>query len=68
MCSQCEKYVYNLCCFLQDTVSVHRPGFYADRFEKFMCNVVFKKVPRELNSLFVLNSLFMPADKGLMVI
>ncbi|XP_029700522.1 phosphatidylinositol 4-phosphate 5-kinase type-1 alpha-like isoform X1 [Takifugu rubripes] len=28
-----------------DTVSVHRPGFYADRFEKFMCNVVFKKVP-----------------------
>uniref|UniRef100_H3DJM1 Phosphatidylinositol-4-phosphate 5-kinase, type I, alpha, a n=1 Tax=Tetraodon nigroviridis TaxID=99883 RepID=H3DJM1_TETNG len=27
-----------------DTVSVHRPGFYADRFEKFMCNVVFRKV------------------------
>ncbi|KAM3595969.1 uncharacterized protein V6R79_006084 [Siganus canaliculatus] len=27
-----------------DTVSVHRPGFYADRFEKFMCNVVFKKI------------------------
>ncbi|KAG8431736.1 hypothetical protein GDO86_020241 [Hymenochirus boettgeri] len=28
-----------------DTVSVHRPGFYADRFQKFMCITVFKKVP-----------------------
>lgn len=27
----------------QDTVSVHRPGFYADRFLKFMSNTVFKK-------------------------
>ncbi|XP_049890247.1 phosphatidylinositol 4-phosphate 5-kinase type-1 alpha-like [Epinephelus moara] len=27
-----------------DTVSVHRPGFYADRFQKFMCNVVFRKI------------------------
>nr|XP_046273068.1 phosphatidylinositol 4-phosphate 5-kinase type-1 alpha-like isoform X2 [Scatophagus argus] len=26
-----------------DTVSVHRPGFYAERFEKFMCGVVFRK-------------------------
>ncbi|XP_028259568.1 phosphatidylinositol 4-phosphate 5-kinase type-1 gamma isoform X2 [Parambassis ranga] len=26
-----------------DTVSVHRPGFYADRFLKFMSNNVFKK-------------------------
>ncbi|XP_057683712.1 phosphatidylinositol-4-phosphate 5-kinase, type I, alpha, a [Corythoichthys intestinalis] len=26
-----------------DTVSVHRPDFYADRFQKFMCNTVFKK-------------------------
>ncbi|XP_071343530.1 phosphatidylinositol 4-phosphate 5-kinase type-1 gamma isoform X1 [Trachinotus anak] len=26
-----------------DTVSVHRPGFYADRFLKFMSNTVFKK-------------------------
>ncbi|XP_066530918.1 phosphatidylinositol-4-phosphate 5-kinase, type I, alpha, a [Hoplias malabaricus] len=26
-----------------DTVSVHRPGFYADRFQKFMCNTVFRK-------------------------
>uniref|UniRef100_A0A3P9Q652 Phosphatidylinositol-4-phosphate 5-kinase type 1 alpha n=1 Tax=Poecilia reticulata TaxID=8081 RepID=A0A3P9Q652_POERE len=29
----------------QDTVSVHRPSFYAERFQKFMSNVVFKKVP-----------------------
>ncbi|XP_036948938.1 phosphatidylinositol 4-phosphate 5-kinase type-1 alpha-like isoform X2 [Acanthopagrus latus] len=27
-----------------DTVSVHRPGFYAERFEKFMCNAVFRKI------------------------
>ncbi|XP_070702264.1 phosphatidylinositol 4-phosphate 5-kinase type-1 alpha-like [Pempheris klunzingeri] len=27
-----------------DTVSVHKPGFYAERFQKFMCNVVFKKI------------------------
>ncbi|XP_029023855.1 phosphatidylinositol 4-phosphate 5-kinase type-1 alpha-like [Betta splendens] len=27
-----------------DTVSVHRPSFYADRFEKFVCTIVFKKV------------------------
>ncbi|XP_078526232.1 phosphatidylinositol 4-phosphate 5-kinase type-1 alpha isoform X2 [Lissotriton helveticus] len=29
-----------------DTVSVHRPGFYAERFQKFMCHTVFKKIPR----------------------
>ncbi|XP_077776937.1 phosphatidylinositol 4-phosphate 5-kinase type-1 alpha isoform X3 [Podarcis muralis] len=28
-----------------DTVSVHRPSFYAERFQRFMCNVVFKKIP-----------------------
>uniref|UniRef100_A0A8C5B6D3 PIPK domain-containing protein n=1 Tax=Gadus morhua TaxID=8049 RepID=A0A8C5B6D3_GADMO len=27
----------------QDTVSVHRPGFYADRFFKFMSSTVFRK-------------------------
>ncbi|XP_054461664.1 phosphatidylinositol 4-phosphate 5-kinase type-1 alpha-like [Anoplopoma fimbria] len=27
-----------------DTVSVHRPSFYADRFQKFMCNAVFRKI------------------------
>lgn len=26
-----------------DTVSVHRPSFYADRFQKFMCSTVFRK-------------------------
>ncbi|XP_037130254.1 phosphatidylinositol 4-phosphate 5-kinase type-1 alpha-like isoform X1 [Syngnathus acus] len=28
-----------------DTVSVHRPGFYAERFQQFMCNTVFRKIP-----------------------
>uniref|UniRef100_A0A2K5K178 PIPK domain-containing protein n=1 Tax=Colobus angolensis palliatus TaxID=336983 RepID=A0A2K5K178_COLAP len=28
-----------------DTVSVHHPGFYAERFQCFMCNAVFKKIP-----------------------
>lgn len=27
-----------------NTVSVHRPSFYADRFQRFMCNTVFKKM------------------------
>ncbi|KAF0024558.1 hypothetical protein F2P81_023360 [Scophthalmus maximus] len=27
-----------------DTVSVHRPSFYAERFQKFMCNIVFRKI------------------------
>lgn len=32
----------------QDTVSVHRPSFYADRFLKFMGSTVFKKIYRKL--------------------
>ncbi|KAG7234208.1 hypothetical protein INR49_005527, partial [Caranx melampygus] len=28
-----------------DTVSVHRPGFYAERFQQFMCSTVFKRIP-----------------------
>nr|XP_040021594.1 phosphatidylinositol 4-phosphate 5-kinase type-1 alpha-like isoform X3 [Gasterosteus aculeatus aculeatus] len=32
-----------------DTVSVHRPGFYADRFQQFMCNTVFKRIPLKLS-------------------
>ncbi|KAM6434473.1 phosphatidylinositol 4-phosphate 5-kinase type-1 alpha isoform 1-T1 [Liasis olivaceus] len=28
-----------------DTVSVHRPSFYAERFQRFMCHAVFKKIP-----------------------
>uniref|UniRef100_A0A8D3CM18 Phosphatidylinositol-4-phosphate 5-kinase type 1 alpha n=1 Tax=Scophthalmus maximus TaxID=52904 RepID=A0A8D3CM18_SCOMX len=30
-----------------DTVSVHRPGFYAERFQQFMCSTAFKKIPRK---------------------
>uniref|UniRef100_A0AAR5NWI5 PIPK domain-containing protein n=1 Tax=Dendroctonus ponderosae TaxID=77166 RepID=A0AAR5NWI5_DENPD len=37
-----------------DTVSVHRPSFYAQRFQKFMAEKVFKKIP----------SLDMPEIKG----
>ena len=29
----------------QDTVSVHRPGFYAERFLNFMSEKIFKKIP-----------------------
>ncbi|XP_066424085.1 putative PIP5K1A and PSMD4-like protein [Molothrus aeneus] len=28
-----------------DTVSVHRPSFYAERFQRFMCHTVFRRVP-----------------------
>ncbi|XP_050301190.1 phosphatidylinositol 4-phosphate 5-kinase type-1 alpha isoform X16 [Anthonomus grandis grandis] len=31
-----------------DTVSVHRPSFYAHRFQKFMAEKVFKKIPSPL--------------------
>lgn len=31
-----------------DTVSVHRPSFYASRFQKFMAETVFKKIPSPL--------------------
>uniref|UniRef100_A0A3B4XT57 Phosphatidylinositol-4-phosphate 5-kinase, type I, alpha, b n=1 Tax=Seriola lalandi dorsalis TaxID=1841481 RepID=A0A3B4XT57_SERLL len=33
-----------------DTVSVHRPGFYAERFQQFMCSTVFKKIPPTLKA------------------
>merc|ERR1711970_1417137 len=33
-----------------DTVSVHRPGFYAERFMKFMSERVFKKIPSPLKN------------------
>ena len=29
----------------QDTVSVHRPGFYAQRFMDFMSTKIFEKIP-----------------------
>ncbi|XP_065218020.1 phosphatidylinositol 4-phosphate 5-kinase type-1 alpha-like isoform X6 [Planococcus citri] len=31
-----------------DTVSVHKPGFYAQRFQEFMAKTVFKKIPSSL--------------------
>ncbi|XP_049954024.1 phosphatidylinositol 4-phosphate 5-kinase type-1 alpha isoform X8 [Schistocerca serialis cubense] len=31
-----------------DTVSVHRPAFYAERFQGFMAKTVFKKIPSPL--------------------
>ncbi|XP_014262092.1 phosphatidylinositol 4-phosphate 5-kinase type-1 alpha isoform X15 [Cimex lectularius] len=31
-----------------DSVSVHRPGFYAQRFQDFMATTVFKKIPSPL--------------------
>lgn len=37
--------------FFQDTVSVHRPSFYAERFQRFMCNTVFRKTSRSQNDL-----------------
>ncbi|XP_053501713.1 phosphatidylinositol-4-phosphate 5-kinase, type I, beta a isoform X3 [Ictalurus furcatus] len=50
-CVECWRCVcdYRVCvcvcvCVLQDTVSVHRPSFYAERFLKFMGGTVFKKI------------------------
>lgn len=31
-----------------DSISVHRPGFYAQRFQTFFANSVFKKIPSSL--------------------
>merc|ERR1719289_761286 len=33
-----------------DTVSVHRPAFYAERFMKFMAEKVFRKIPSSLKN------------------
>uniref|UniRef100_A0A8C8HXK9 PIPK domain-containing protein n=1 Tax=Oncorhynchus tshawytscha TaxID=74940 RepID=A0A8C8HXK9_ONCTS len=38
-----QSYRYSQISYRIDTVSVHRPGFYADRFFKFMSSNVFKK-------------------------
>nr|CAI5842525.1 unnamed protein product [Callosobruchus analis] len=39
-----------------DTVSVHRPSFYAQRFLKFMSQTVFKKIPsRKCYSFFLIS-------------
>lgn len=41
----CEKFTIEWRLNFQDTVSVHRPGFYAQRFQDFMTKTVFKKIP-----------------------
>uniref|UniRef100_A0A668AAK6 Phosphatidylinositol-4-phosphate 5-kinase, type I, gamma b n=1 Tax=Myripristis murdjan TaxID=586833 RepID=A0A668AAK6_9TELE len=47
--SLCFCFFFSLCslclrlCHPQDTVSVHRPGFYAERFYKFCSTTVFRK-------------------------
>lgn len=41
-------------CVLQDTVSVHRPNFYADRFLKFMGSTVFKKIHRKCDASVII--------------
>lgn len=38
----------------QDTVSVHRPSFYAQRFQEFMAKKVFKKIPSRKYHLYYL--------------
>jgi len=42
-------YLFAVSFTLQDTVSVHRPSFYADRFFRFMSTTVFRKTSCELN-------------------
>lgn len=42
LCECVYLFLYLFICLLQDTVSVHRPGFYAERFKKFMCSTVFR--------------------------
>ena len=39
---------------LQDTVSVHRPGFYAQRFKSYFADKVFRKIPSRKPNLTTL--------------
>ena len=45
----------------QDTVSVHRPGFYAERFLNFMSDKIFKKIPSCKLTLWQSKILWIPA-------
>jgi len=60
--------VLSVCVYLtaffdfQDTVSVHRPSFYADRFLKFMGSTVFKKIHRKFINQH--NSCILYPDRG----
>jgi len=45
-CRCCEHFVVDVkVVCLQDTISVHRPGFYAQRFQSFIGETVFHKLP-----------------------
>eukprot|EP00057_Strongylocentrotus_purpuratus_P011489 XP_011665963.1 PREDICTED: phosphatidylinositol 4-phosphate 5-kinase type-1 beta isoform X1 [Strongylocentrotus purpuratus] len=48
-----------------DTVSVHRPDFYANRFKEFMAKNVFKKIPlrRESDATPLINVKHSPSKK-----
>ena len=51
---------------MQDTISVHRPSFYAQRFLNFMATRVFKKVPQGMfqqTTLLILHSVCMQASQ-----
>lgn len=39
------KTIIQIVCLFQDTVSVCRPSFYAQRFQNFMAKTVFRKIP-----------------------
>ena len=45
---------------LQDTVSVHRPDFYAKRFMNFMSTKIFKKIPSCKQILYSSNHIKTP--------
>ena len=49
-------------CF-QDTISVHRPGFYSQRFQTFFTNTIFKKIPSRTQLSLQLLKLVYTADK-----
>ena len=46
---------YIIFIFSKDTISVHRPGFYAQRFMDFMSKTVFRKIPSRKSSSYIIN-------------
>lgn len=40
-----------------DTVSVHRPSFYAQRFLDFMANKVFRKIPSRKSLILLMHQM-----------
>lgn len=43
---------------------MHRPSFYAERFQRFMCNTVFKKIPRKYRGAIALVSALLTGALG----